>query len=278
MPCSAVITEQGGIWYFCVQVETPSPQRVERTYENTVGCDWGVENAMTLDDGRLFETVQPGRTRAAAVRRAQRAVARCKRGSKSRRKRVLALGRLRRAEANARTTRLHKIAAAIVATTPYVAVEALQVRNMTASAAGTIEAPGKSVAQKSGLNRSILDGAPARLISFIRYKAECAGGEMRAGNARGTSIECAVCGARVPKALSTRVHRCDCGFCVHRDFNSACNIRYRVFGEMSPAILRFREHEIEAGVGLGGHNHRNGGDAPGNISLAIEANQPEILN
>lgn len=185
---------------------------------------------------------------------------------------------VRRAEANAKTTRPHQIAAAIVAKTPYVGVQALQVRNMTASAAGTIEAPGKNVPQKSGLNRSILDGAPARLISFIRYKAECAGGEMRAGNARGTSIECAVCGARVPKALSTRVHRCDCGFCVHRDFNSACNIRYRVFGEMSPAILRFREHEIEAGVGLGGHNHRNGGDAPGNISLAIEANQPEISN
>ncbi|KXT29492.1 hypothetical protein HMPREF3036_02640 [Sutterella sp. KLE1602] len=33
----------------------------------------------------------------------------------------------------------------------------MKVKNMTASAKGTVEEPGSRVAQKSGLNRSILD-------------------------------------------------------------------------------------------------------------------------
>lgn len=36
-------------------------------------------------------------------------------------------------------------------------VEDLQVSNMSKSAKGTVEAPGTNVAQKSGLNRAILD-------------------------------------------------------------------------------------------------------------------------
>ena len=35
-------------------------------------------------------------------------------------------------------------------------VEDLKVKNMTASAKGTVENPGKNVKQKSGLNRAIL--------------------------------------------------------------------------------------------------------------------------
>lgn len=249
--CSAVITEQLGIWYICIQLEVPTPEKIERAPANTVGCDWGIENSITTDDGRVFDTVAPGRDRAAKVRRAQRAINRCKRGGRTRRKRVAALGRLRRAEANARATRLHQISAALVRTTPFVAVEDLSVKNMTTSAAGTTESPGRNVKQKSGLNRSILDGAPAKLVSFIRYKAERAGGGMQAVNPRGTSVECAACGAIVAKTLATRYHECPCGFGVHRDFNAACNIRHRAFGDTSRAVMRFRlEPDIKAVLGL----------------------------
>ena len=43
---------------------------------------------------------------------------------------------------------------------------------MSASAKGTIDAPGTNVAQKAGLNRSILDACLGMLIDAIRYKAE----------------------------------------------------------------------------------------------------------
>ena len=56
-------------------------------------------------------------------------------------------------------------------------MEKLQIKNMSKSAKGNTENPGKNVAQKSGLNREILDTAPARLMSLIRYKVEETGGE-----------------------------------------------------------------------------------------------------
>ena len=45
-------------------------------------------------------------------------------------------------------------------------------QNMTASAAGTVEAPGRNVRQKAGLNRSILDVAPSQIRQMLAYKAE----------------------------------------------------------------------------------------------------------
>lgn len=38
--------------------------------------------------------------------------------------------------------------------------------------------------------------------------------------ARGSSIECSSCSARVEKTLSVRVHNCSCGLVIDRDWNS----------------------------------------------------------
>ena len=52
----------------------------------------------------------------------------------------------------------------------------LEVRNMSRSAAGTIEKPGKNVKQKSGLNRSILAQGWGEVNRQITYKLEWRGG------------------------------------------------------------------------------------------------------
>ena len=56
-------------------------------------------------------------------------------------------------------------------------MEKLKIKNMSKSAKGTQENPGKQVKSKSGLNREILDTAPAMLMGMIRYKVEETGGE-----------------------------------------------------------------------------------------------------
>ncbi|TCP61418.1 hypothetical protein EV663_105136 [Rhodovulum bhavnagarense] len=48
---------------------------------------------------------------------------------------------------------------------------------MTGSARGTADAPGRNVAAKAGLNRSILDAAPTAFLNMLRYKAVVAGAE-----------------------------------------------------------------------------------------------------
>ena len=57
-------------------------------------------------------------------------------------------------------------------------MEKLWVRNMTASAKGTVEEPGKNVAQKSGLNRNILDQGWSMFATFLGYKAHERGGRV----------------------------------------------------------------------------------------------------
>ncbi len=246
---ACVVSEDCGLWYATFQLELPDAVPIERTAANAVAYDWGIENALTGDDGSVFTTIQPAKKVTGAVRRAQRAIARSKRGSRTRRKRIEALGRLKRAERRARHNALHQLAAAVVAKSPWIGMEALQVKNMTGSARGSIAAPGRNVAAKAGLNRSILDGAPAALRQITRYKAAKAGGGLIEKDPRRSSQDCAACGRPVPKALAQRQHRCACGFVVHRDVNAACNMRRRCFDEDAAIVIQFRIREPAGAVG-----------------------------
>ena len=75
-------------------------------------------------------------------------------------------------------------------------VEDLKVKNMTASAKGTVENPGKNVKQKSALNRAILRTGFFALRQEIEWQQEKAGGVVIAVDPRGTSITCPICGKK----------------------------------------------------------------------------------
>ena len=116
------------------------------------------------------------------------------------------LARQRRKLANRRKTH-YQLTAAIAARFDGIAVEDLQVKNMTASAKGAVESPGQNVRQKAGLNREILDTSPGMMISMLRYKAARAGGWFAVVDARNTSQDCSECGRTVPKDLSVRIRK-----------------------------------------------------------------------
>lgn len=180
---------------------------VRREANNLVGIDWGVERLATLSTGETIENPRFGAEAAADIGKAQRKLARARQGSRRRKKAVAHLARRRHKLANRRKTHLHQLTAAIAARFGGIAVEDLQVKNMTASAKGTVESPGKNVRQKAGLNREILDTSPGMMISMLRYKAERAGGWFAVVDARNTSQDCSECGRTVPKDLSVRIHR-----------------------------------------------------------------------
>jgi putative transposase len=75
-----------------------------------------------------------------------------------------------------------------------VVVEDLQVRNMSRSAAGTVDEPGKNVKQKTGLNRAILDQGWGEFRRQLEYKMLCSGGMFIPVPPKGTSITCPKCG------------------------------------------------------------------------------------
>ena len=90
---------------------------------------------------------------------------------------------------------------------------------MTASAAGTAEKPGRNVRAKAGLNREILDTAPAAFLAMLRDKATEAGSELVEVPTRKLkpSQTCPACGRVEKKKLTQRFHCCPCGHSEGRD-------------------------------------------------------------
>ena len=229
---SATFTKKGRRWFISMQIETsdimarqhPAPGR-------SAGVDVGVESLAVWDDGHeagVVENVRPRSRREKEIRVAQRALARCRRGSARGRKVKAKLARLQERIANHRDTHLHQQSAVISQCFSVIIVEKLKVKNMTRSAAGTVDEPGTNVRQKAGLNASILDAGLGRFVQMLHYKAERAGGVVLDVDPRWTSQICSGCGDIVPKPLRQRQHSCPaCGLEVHRDVNAARNIRAR---------------------------------------------------
>jgi putative transposase len=107
--------------------------------------------------------------------------------------------------------------------------EDLKLTNMTKSARGTVEAPGKNVAAKQALNRPLQDTALGRLQHWVCVKAEEAGRITWAVPAANTSRTCAACGHCHPTNRVTRDRfGCQrCGHTAHADINAAENIAAR---------------------------------------------------
>ena len=89
--------------------------------------------------------------------RMQRRLARMQKFGKNWCKQKAAIVRLHQHIANVRRDFIEKVSLNICKNHAEIFREGLKIKNMTASAKRTVEEPGSRVAQKSGLNRSILD-------------------------------------------------------------------------------------------------------------------------
>ena len=209
-----------GDWYMSLTLEC-QPERVSGTA--SAGLDWGVAKYATVVSNNRVEEIKAPRFLDAMqrkLRHEQRALARKKRGSQRRRKQRIRYGRLTRHIMNKRRDFEHKLSKRLVDRYGLIATEKLAVKNMTASAKGTIDAPGKNVRQKAGLNRRILDTSPANFLDKLKYKIEEAGGMWIEVPTRKVkpSQTCPACGHQEKKQLSDRTHRCKrCGYTEDRD-------------------------------------------------------------
>ncbi|WP_041818754.1 RNA-guided endonuclease InsQ/TnpB family protein [Streptomyces davaonensis] len=125
-----------------------------------------------------------------------------------------------------------------------VVVEQLNIKNMVKSARGTIEEPGRNVAQKSGLNRSISQEAWGRTVTMLTYKTARHGGTLHKVPAPGTSLRCSACGSTTPGSREDQApfvcKNPDCGWSGNADWNAARNILhlYRMGHALIPAAGR----------------------------------------
>jgi len=211
-------------WYVIVTVDTEA-EALPATGRG-VGVDVGVARFLTTSDGEIVDNPRFLNAATETITGLQQRLARAKRGSGNRKRMRRALAKQWRKVRNQRLDFHHQTARKLVDTCDAVAVEDLRVANMTRSASGTVEQPGRNVAQKAGLNRSILDAGWAQFTQILTAKAESAGRRVILVNPAYTSIDCHACGARCTRPQRDTVICPGCGPW-EADWNGACNIATR---------------------------------------------------
>ncbi|WP_406861773.1 transposase [Streptomyces sp. HUAS MG47] len=122
----------------------------------------------------------------------------------------------------------HKTTTDIAETFSRIGVEDLAIVHMVKSAQGTVEAPGRHVRQKAGLNRAIAGEAWGRTVTMLEYKATERGGIVVKVPAPNTSRRCSACGCITPGSRETQARfvckNRECGFEANADTNAGLNI------------------------------------------------------
>lgn len=185
---------------------------------SVVGIDRGVAVTLACSDSAAYQAPKP-----ASVLRAARALSRCKRGSNRRKKAKANLARRHARNADRRKDFVEKASTDVARRYDTIRIEDLRVTNMTRSARGTIDAPGRNVRQKAGLNRSILASGWSLFATRLSHKAA---GRVEKVNPAYSSQRCSVCGhvaaeSRKSQALFACVA---CGHTSNADLNAARNI------------------------------------------------------
>lgn len=222
--CNATVSLKGGHWW--VSIQTEREIEVAPSALPPVGIDRGVTVLAALSTG---EMISPANTTARHARRlalAQKKLARRRKGSNRWKKQKARISRIHMQVANTRKDQLHKVSLDIARRFGTVVIEDLKTKNMTASAAGTVDEPGRNVAQKSGLNRSVLDKGWHTLETMLAYKLTERGGTLIKVNPAYTSQTCSDCGTIAKESRESQASfRCiACGHIENADCNAAKNI------------------------------------------------------
>ena len=216
-----VTQDRAGRWHIAFAV-IPAPVPAPGNGQ-VVGIDRGVAVSAALSTGQRLHC--PGLTarERTRLRRLQRTLARAKRGSNRRGHVRHAIARLRARESDRRKDWAEKTSTDIARRFDVIRVEDLKIGNMTRSAKGTRENPGRNVRQKAGLNREILRSGWGLLVRRLADKAP---GRVEKIKPAFTSQRCSACGqVDRDSRESQAVFRCTaCGFACNADVNAAKNI------------------------------------------------------
>ena len=228
-PKEITVIRHGEEWYACIVCKVTVDEPQDRSHLPSVGIDIGVAKPIVLSSGDVIMLPQVSLEERHKLAVLQKKVSRKKKGSRNRKKAIRKLNRYHKRLSRRRKDGIHKATRKIVNSHGAIFVENLHVHGMTASAAGTVDDPGRNVAQKSGLNRAILDVSPRFIRTCLEYKAKRLGYEVNAVPAPYTSQTCSKCGfCHADNRKSQSGFVClKCGYTANADHNAARNIRYK---------------------------------------------------
>ena len=255
-----LLNKDCGKWFVGFNIEfhleLPAPQEAD------VGIDLGIVHSVATSDGQFFDLNTD------SIRKLEERVAFYQRKlsiNLSARKKLVRIGkaapvdkhhpsrrhqelkhRIQKLQQRIRNIRMDfrkKLAHTLAHEYGCVYAENLRVKNMTASAKGTVVNPGKCVRQKSGLNRAILRVGFFGLRQAIGWAQKKTNGELCLVDPRNTSRTCPHCGKVSADNRRTQAKfKCVCcGYTANADTVGAINVmrkgRTKKAGEqLSPAL------------------------------------------
>jgi putative transposase len=224
---NTTITHSADGWYvsFCCEIEHEPPQN----FKPAIGIDRGVTNNLALSNGELLPLPETIKLLERKQRKAQKALSRKKKGSKRYTKQRKRVAKIYSKAVRIRKDWQHRVTFKLSNEYGVIAIEDLKTSNMTRSAKGSIEEPGKNVKAKAGLNRSILSQGWYSFETMLTYKLEERGGKVIKVDPKYTSQTCSDCGAVNSQSRKNQAtYECiECGFTKHADINAAINILRR---------------------------------------------------
>ena len=210
--------DAAGRWWIAFAMK-PEP-KPNPSNGKTIGIDCGVAHSFVTSEGEMFDV--PGLTLGEQRRllTLQRKLARQELVSNRREKTKREIAGLVARRVNRKKDLIEKLTSQLAESYEWIHIEDLKIRNMTRSAKGTLEEPGKNVAQKQGLNRSILEQGWGLFAQRLEDKAP---GRVKRINPAYSSQCCSVC-RHIAKENreSQAVFLCKaCGYQENADVNAA---------------------------------------------------------
>ena len=224
---NATVTRCAGKWYISIQVEQEVNQQVHPA-DGAIGIDLGIKKFVACSNGNYFDSANAFKKLQSKLAKSQRCLAKKKRFSENWKNQKRKIQKIHSNICNTRRDFQHKLSTNLSKNHAMIVTEALKINNMSKSASGTIEAPGKNVRAKSGLNRSILDQGWSEFKRQLKYKLEWLGGVYVEVNPAYTSQKCFSCACidknNRPKKKQSKFYCISCGHTENADINAAKNI------------------------------------------------------
>ena len=221
-PIEVTVKKEGRYWKMSVLYKVNLPEQVDDG--KAIGIDLNTYNiAYSSSDGERGMCSLPDLTdKEIRIRRYQRKLARQQKGSGRFKRTKRKINKWKRKQKNCRVNAAHQNSRALSNKAYTLKREDLKIKNMSKSAKGTIEDPGKNVKAKAGLNRVIQNAGWSRFNSYCDYKF----GNVVLVDPKYTSQKCNACGytSKENRTTQSRFKCMSCGHTDHADLNASANV------------------------------------------------------